>query len=176
VELVPGDIVRLTAGDLLSSRDFFVNQALPTGESYPIEKHTANRGDPAPEIREANVALAGTSVISEKRESSDLQDRTANTAPSIGHISPARRRQVFRDRRSPIQHAAASHVVLVVLVTADSMAFDRLWIDSVFMSIASGITGIVVGVLASKAISLSWAGKRRFLSWRLERDSCSQLA
>jgi P-type Mg2+ transporter len=97
VELVAGDIVRLTAGDLglaggvlLSSRDFFVNQALPTGESYPIEKHTANRGDPAPEIREANVALAGTSVISEKRESSDLPDRTANTAPSIGHILIAR--------------------------------------------------------------------------------------
>ena len=88
MELVPGDIVRLTAGDLLSSRDFFVNQALPTGESYPIEKHTANRGDPAPEIREANVALAGTSVISEKRESSDLQDRTANTAPSIATYRP----------------------------------------------------------------------------------------
>jgi hypothetical protein len=48
--------------------------------------------------------------------------------------------------------------------------------EAVFMSVASGITGIVVGVLASKAISLSRAGKRRFLSWRLERDSCSQLA
>ena len=41
-QLVPGDIVRLTAGDLvpadgvlLSSRDLFVNQALLTGESYP---------------------------------------------------------------------------------------------------------------------------------------------
>ena len=45
VQLVPGDIVRLAAGDmvpadgvLLSSRDFFVNQALLTGESFPVEK------------------------------------------------------------------------------------------------------------------------------------------
>ena len=45
VELVPGDIVRLTAGDmvpadgvLLSSRDFFVNQALLTGKSFPVGK------------------------------------------------------------------------------------------------------------------------------------------
>ena len=71
VQLVPGDIVRLTAGDmvpadgvLLPSRDFFVNQALLTGESFPVEKHTAEHGDPATEISEAgNVALAGTSVI-----------------------------------------------------------------------------------------------------------------
>ena len=71
VQLVPGDIVRLTAGDmvpadgvLLSSRDFFVNQALLTGESFPVEKHPAEHGDPATEISEAgNVALAGTSVI-----------------------------------------------------------------------------------------------------------------
>jgi P-type Mg2+ transporter len=68
---VPGDIVRLTAGALvpadgvlLSSRDFFVNQALLTGESYPVEKHAAEHGDPVAEISEAgNVALAGTSVI-----------------------------------------------------------------------------------------------------------------
>ena len=42
-QLVPGDIVRLAAGDLvpadgvlLAGRDLFVNQALLTGESYPL--------------------------------------------------------------------------------------------------------------------------------------------
>jgi len=44
-EVVPGDIVLLAAGDLipadglvLEACDFFVNQALLTGEAYPVEK------------------------------------------------------------------------------------------------------------------------------------------
>jgi Mg2+-importing ATPase len=44
-DLVPGDVIMLSAGDrvpvdarLLEARDFFVNQALLTGESYPVEK------------------------------------------------------------------------------------------------------------------------------------------
>jgi Mg2+-importing ATPase len=71
-QVVPGDVVRLACGDLvpadgvlLSARDFFVNQALLTGESYPVEKQATDQGDPAAAVGDAaNVALAGTSVIS----------------------------------------------------------------------------------------------------------------
>src|SRR5271166_597636 len=54
-ELVPGDVALLTAGDLvpcdgrvLEAKDFFVNQALLTGEPYPVEKAPAELpgGDP----------------------------------------------------------------------------------------------------------------------------------
>lgn len=45
-QLVPGDIVHLSAGDMipadvrvLSAKDLFVSQAMLTGESIPIEKH-----------------------------------------------------------------------------------------------------------------------------------------
>lgn len=44
--LVPGDIVHLSAGDmvpadvrLLTAKDFFINQAILTGESLPVQKH-----------------------------------------------------------------------------------------------------------------------------------------
>ena len=44
-EVVPGDIVLLSAGSLipadgivLEARDFFVNQAVLTGETFPVEK------------------------------------------------------------------------------------------------------------------------------------------
>jgi P-type Mg2+ transporter len=44
-ELVPGDIISLSAGDIvpadarvLSARDFFVDQSALTGESFPVEK------------------------------------------------------------------------------------------------------------------------------------------
>jgi len=43
-QLVPGDVVLLAAGDLvpadgriLEAADFFVNESLMTGESYPVE-------------------------------------------------------------------------------------------------------------------------------------------
>jgi Mg2+-importing ATPase len=42
-----------------------VNQALLTGESYPVEKHPADQGDPAAEISDVScAALAGASMLS----------------------------------------------------------------------------------------------------------------
>ncbi|HTZ16951.1 MAG TPA: cation-transporting P-type ATPase [Dissulfurispiraceae bacterium] len=70
-DLVPGDIALLAAGDLvpgdgrlLEAKDFFVNQALLTGEPYPVEKTPGElRGEP--EVLSANnIVLLGTSVIS----------------------------------------------------------------------------------------------------------------
>ena len=46
---MPGDVVKLAAGDLvpadarlINARDLFVNQALLTGEPYPAEKHACD--------------------------------------------------------------------------------------------------------------------------------------
>ncbi len=69
--LVPGDVVSLSAGDLvpadarvLMARDFFVNQSALTGEPFPIEKN-ADLGDSTKPITEAgNYILLGTSVVS----------------------------------------------------------------------------------------------------------------
>lgn len=50
-DIVPGDIVFLSAGDMipadcriLTSKDLFVSQAAMTGESLPVEKHARTRG------------------------------------------------------------------------------------------------------------------------------------
>jgi Mg2+-importing ATPase len=57
--VVPGDLVRLSAGDLvpadgflLESRDLYVQQAALTGESMPAEKHVSSTtGEPSPEAQ-----------------------------------------------------------------------------------------------------------------------------
>jgi P-type Mg2+ transporter len=47
-DLVPGDIIHLSAGDmvpadvrLIAAKDLFVSQSVLTGESMPVEKHDA---------------------------------------------------------------------------------------------------------------------------------------
>src|SRR3954470_7592828 len=69
-DLVPGDVVLLAAGDLvpadgrvLEARDCFVNQALLTGEPYPVEKHPSS--SPAAAMGEAvDAVFMGTSTVS----------------------------------------------------------------------------------------------------------------
>lgn len=69
--LVPGDIVLLAAGDLvpadgrlLEAKDFFLNQALLTGEAYPVEKQPGELPDETEILSATNIVLRGTSVVS----------------------------------------------------------------------------------------------------------------
>jgi Mg2+-importing ATPase len=70
-ELVPGDIVMISAGDmvpadirLVSARDIFVSQAMLTGESVPVEKNDniCPAGNHA--FDQINICFMGTSVVS----------------------------------------------------------------------------------------------------------------
>jgi Mg2+-importing ATPase len=72
-DLVPGDVIRLSAGDLvpadarlLHARDLHVAQAALTGESLPVEKVAGDLGPSAAQAGPTadNVVLLGTSVIS----------------------------------------------------------------------------------------------------------------
>ncbi|MCP3164624.1 P-type ATPase [Myxococcus qinghaiensis] len=70
-ELVPGDVVLLCAGNsvpadarLLASKDFHVNQAMLTGEPYPVEKQPGELPSGARMSEATNGVFAGTAVIS----------------------------------------------------------------------------------------------------------------
>lgn len=70
-DVVPGDLVLVAAGDLvpadgrvIEARDLFVNQALLTGESFPVEKRAGEMGPDTGMTDAANAVFQGTSVIS----------------------------------------------------------------------------------------------------------------
>ncbi len=71
-QIVPGDVVRLAAGDmipadvrLLTSRDLFITQATLTGESLPVEKTDVPDLRPGlTPIEFSNICFLGTSVES----------------------------------------------------------------------------------------------------------------
>ena len=82
-ELVPGDMLQLSAGDmvpadvrLVTSKDLFISQAVLTGESIPVEKydtlaavvqksvqHEGDGGATSP-LELGNVAFMGTNIVS----------------------------------------------------------------------------------------------------------------
>jgi len=81
-ELVAGDIVQLSAGDmipadirLIESRDLFISQAVLTGEALPVEKYdtlgnvaqksaTGNAADQSNLLDLPNICFMGTNVVS----------------------------------------------------------------------------------------------------------------
>jgi P-type Mg2+ transporter len=70
--LVPGDVVLLSAGDmvpadirLLVAKDLFVSQSAMTGEALPVEKYAEHRGAPTTNPMELdNIAFMGTNIVS----------------------------------------------------------------------------------------------------------------
>ncbi len=70
--LVPGDIVHLSAGDmipadvrLLTSKDLFVSESALTGEAMPVEKYSTAEGDGAQSPLEMRtLCFMGTNVLS----------------------------------------------------------------------------------------------------------------
>ena len=71
-DLVPGDIIKLSAGDMipgdvrvLSSKDLFVSQGSLTGESFPVEKfHDPETKEVSSPTELKNICFMGTSVES----------------------------------------------------------------------------------------------------------------
>ena len=70
-EIVTGDIVLLSAGSLipadgllLEARDFFVNQAVLTGETFPVEKKAGIVSPDASLVERTNCVFMGTNVRS----------------------------------------------------------------------------------------------------------------
>ena len=71
-QLVPGDIVLLSAGDmipadlrLISAKDLFINQSTLTGEAMPIEKvPAAHVGTPETPFDLPNICFMGSAVVS----------------------------------------------------------------------------------------------------------------
>lgn len=70
--LVPGDIIRLAAGDMvpadvlvLSAKDLFLNQAALTGEALPVEKKAAPASsDVQNQLELPNICFLGSNVVS----------------------------------------------------------------------------------------------------------------
>ena len=164
-DVVPGDIVLLSAGDMvpadgvvLEARDFFVKQALLTGESYPVEKKPGTPSADATELQDAaNAVFAGTSVISGSARA--LVVRTG-TATAIGAIADSISREppptAFEvgTRRFGILIMRLT-ILLVLFVLLVNAMFHKPWLDSFLFAVALavGLTPELLPMVVSVTLS-----------------------
>ena len=163
--LVPGDVVRLAAGDivpadcrLIAARDLFVNQALLTGEPYPAEKHAGDLPAPAAGAAEAaNAIFMGSSVISGTAQA--LVCRTGR-ASALGGLAGALAAQRPPDafergvRRFGLLILRLT-ILLVLFVLAVNALFDRPWLESLMfaLALAVGLTPELLPMVVTVTLS-----------------------
>src|SRR6516164_526911 len=148
-DLVPGDVVLLAAGDLvpadgrlLEARDFFVNEALLTGESYPAEKRACDEGVDSPEVDSAtNAAFMGSSVMS---GSARLIVCGTGLATQLGQISSTLRRAPPPSALDRGTYRFGMLIVrfteiLVLFVLLINLLFHRPWLESFLFAVALAV-------------------------------------
>ena len=147
--LVPGDVVLLAAGDLipgdgrvLEAKDFFVKQALLTGESYPIEKFPRELPDVGQDMADAvNSVFMGTSVVS-----GSAQVLICRTGPdtSLGEIADTLIKKppptAFEQGTQRFGMLIMRFTILLVLfVVLANAYFHRPWLESFLFAVALAV-------------------------------------
>ena len=148
--VVPGDAIRLSAGDLvpadgrlIESRDLSVQQSMLTGESLPADKHAsaaeahaADRGPDAP-----HLVFLGTSVVS----GTGIMIAEATGAKTVfGEIAV---RLGMREPETEFEHGLRrfsllilrTTVVLVLFILLMGIAFKRDPFESLLFAVALGV-------------------------------------
>jgi Mg2+-importing ATPase len=147
--LVPGDIVELKAGAivpadcrLIAARDFFVNQALLTGESFPVEKHPIELPEPTEDVSAAaNFLFMGTSVISGTARALVCRTgRSTELGGLAGGMTAQRPADAFAQgiRRFGFLMLRLT-IFLVLFVIATNTVFHRPWLESLLFALALAV-------------------------------------
>ena len=162
-DVVPGDIVRLAAGDLvpadgrlLVARDLYVQQASLTGESLPAEKEAT--GEPASTKADArNMVILGTSVVSGTATAEVIATGARTAFGAIAARLAAAPEETAFDRglRDFSQLLARTVFVLVVFLLAVSIARHRDPLQSLLFAVALavGLTPEFLPMITSVTLS-----------------------
>jgi Mg2+-importing ATPase len=147
-QIVPGDIVRLSAGNLipadgvlLETRDFNVSEAALTGETFPVVKSAGVSAPDAQIGRRMNAVFTGTSVRSGTATmvvvKTGGETEFASIASTIAHVAPetdfARGVRRFGYLMTEIM------LVIVILVFFANLLLHRPAVDSLLFSLALAV-------------------------------------
>ncbi len=147
-EIVPGDIVILNAGDivpgdclLLESKDLFVDEAMLTGETFPVEKVASVLPADTALAQRSNTLWMGTHIVSgtaktlvtltgKNTEFGKVSERLKLKAPETDFEHGIRRFGYFLGEVT---------LVLVVIIFAINVYLHRPVLDSFLFSLALAV-------------------------------------
>jgi Mg2+-importing ATPase len=146
--VVPGDLIRLSAGDLvpadarlIEARDLSVQQAMLTGESLPVDKHAAPVEAVASGPDDPAFVFLGTSVVSgtgtalalatgPRTVFGDIAKRLGTRAPESEFEHGLRRFSLLILRTT---------IVLVLFILLVALALRRDPVESLLFAVALGV-------------------------------------
>lgn len=162
-DVVPGDIVRLSAGDLvpadcrlLIARDVYVQQAALTGESLPAEKEAT--GEPASIKADArNMVFLGTSIVSGTATAEVVATGARTAFGDIAARLAARPEETAFDKglRNFSRLIARTVFFLVLFLVVVSIARHRDALQSLLFAVALavGLTPEFLPMITSVTLS-----------------------
>jgi Mg2+-importing ATPase len=164
-EVVPSDLITLSAGDLIPADgvvveafDFFVKQALLTGETYPVEKKPGVLPDTATDIQEAtNAVFMGTSVVSGSAKilvmKTGAETAIGSIADSISKPSVPTSFEIGTRRFGMLIMRLT--VLMVMFVLLVNTMFHKPWLESFLFAVALavGLTPELLPMVVSVTLS-----------------------
>jgi len=163
-QVVPGDVVVLSAGSLipadgvvLEANDFFVNQAVLTGETFPVEKRPATVPENASLAQRTNCVFMGTNVSSGTAQVLIVQ---TGKSTMFGQVAERLRlRPPETEFERGIRHfgilLTQVMLVMVVIVLAINIFLKKPFLDSLLftLALAVGLTPELLPAIISITLS-----------------------
>jgi Mg2+-importing ATPase len=146
--VVPGDVVLLSAGSLipadgvlLEAKDFFINQAVLTGETFPVEKQPGTVPAKAGLAERTNCGFMGTSVSSGTARMLIVQTGEATVFGQIAQRLSLRPEETEFERGIRRFGQLLTQVMLVILtiVLAANLFLAKPMMDSLLFSLALAV-------------------------------------
>lgn len=146
--VVPGDIVKLSAGSLIPAdgliiecNDFYVNQSILTGESIPVAKNTEKAAEESNLAERENCVFMGTNVHG---GSAAMLVTFTGTKTEFGQIA---KKLTLRPPETEFEHGVRRFgyllteimLILTLIVFAINVIFNKPVIDSLLFSVALAV-------------------------------------
>jgi Mg2+-importing ATPase len=147
-QIVPGDVVLLSAGSLipadaviLEAKDFFVNQAMLTGETFPVEKKPGVVAEKAGLSERTNTVFMGTNVPSGSARALVVETGVRTVFGQIANRLNLRPPETEFERGIKQLGYLLTEVmfVLVLGIFAFNVLFHKPILDSLLFSIALAV-------------------------------------